>query len=219
MVIRSYRQKLAKLGIIPAVLMIVAAWPAVIPAQADEDPVLVLRRAEVTFQEGDYEGAVQMLEPLLTRTDLTKDQKAKSHELLAFCYDALDKEDEIRSNVRALYEMNRKYSMNAEWMDDRMQQIVDEVQSDLANQDADKAAAAATGTTAADEPTTPPDHMTAGETSDGGGGSKTKYYVAGAVGAAALVAVLLLAGGGDDEDEQPAPLDTLGTPPAHPTRR
>jgi hypothetical protein len=157
-----------------------------------------------------------MLEPMLTRTDLTKDQKAKAHELLAFCYDALDKEEQIRRNIRALFEMNRKYRMKTEWMDDRMQQIVDEVQSDLAAEDEDKAAAGAEPAVT-EQPTTPPDHMTAQET--GEGGSKTKYYVAGAAGAAALVAILLLAGGGGDDETPPAALDTLPEPPARPTRR
>ena len=41
MVMRWYRQRLAYLGILPAVMIIVAAWPAVIPAQTNEDPVLV----------------------------------------------------------------------------------------------------------------------------------------------------------------------------------
>ena len=215
-----YRKTFAALGVPLALLLLVGALPITVRAQAQtpEDPVLVLRRAEVTFQEGDYEGAVAMLEPFLKRTDLTKEQTAKGHELLAFCYDALDKEDKIRQNVKSLYELNRKYNMRSEWMDDRMQRIVAEVQAELAEQDQKPATPPATPAQE-QKPATPPDRMTADEAGGGGGKSKTIYYVAGGAAAVALIAVLLVAGGGGDEEGNGGTLDTLPLPPARPTNR
>lgn len=197
-----------------ALLLVGAFLPVVIPAQLWAQvaaPVAadVLKNAEVSYLEGDYEGAVAMLEPMLKRTDLTKEQTAKTHELLAYCYDALDKEDKIRENVRALYEMNRKYPMKSEWMADRMRRIVDEVKTDLAQQDSTKVAPPVVK---AEEPAKPPDHMKAEE---GQKKSNTKkYLIFGAVGAAAVAGIVLLAGGGGSEE-----LDTLPTPPGVPAKK
>jgi lipopolysaccharide biosynthesis regulator YciM len=174
---------------------------------ASDDPGDVLRRAEVTYLEGDYETAVGMLEPLLKRSDLKKEQLAKTHELLAYCYDALDKEDKIKENVRALLEMNRKYPMKSEWMADRMHRIVNEVQMDLAKQDSAKAVQGQPEQRV-EEKKKEPDHLTAEE---GGkkGGSK-KFLIFGAIGAAVVGGVVLLAGGGGgDEAVEPLP----GPPP------
>jgi len=168
----------------------------------------VLKQAEVTYLEGDYEGAVSMLEPLLKRTDLTKEQTAKTHELLAYCYDALDKEDKIRENVRILFEMNRKYPMKDAWMADRMRRIVDEVKTQLAEQDS---AQVVKPPVEAQKPSQPPDRMTEGEA--GKKSNTKKYLIFGAVGVAAIAGIVLLAGGGEEE------LDTLPLPPGTPTKK
>lgn len=167
-----------------------------------------LRNAEVMYLEGDYEGAVDRLEPMLTTGNLTKEQTAKTHELLAYCYDALDKEEKIRENVRVLFEMNRKYPMKSEWMADRMKRIVEEVQTDLARQDSEAEEDAA----AAAKPEGPPDHMTA-EEADGGGNTK-KYLIYGGAAVVGIGLIALLAGGGGEEE-----LDTLPTAPGTPTKK
>jgi len=195
-----------------AAALLLSLLPQAVWAQAtQEDPALILRRAEVTYLEGDYEGSVAMLEPLLKRTDLTKEQTAKTHELLAYCYDALDKEDKIRENVRTLLQMNRKYPMKSEWMADRMRRIVNEVQAELAAQDSVQTAQPPPERV--EEPARPPDRLTEEETEKKGGSKK--FLIFGAIGAAAIAGIVLLAGGGGDEDE----LDTLPTPPAVPTNR
>jgi len=167
-----------------------------------------LRSAEVSYLEGDYEGAVGMLEPMLTTGTLTKTQTAKTHELLAYCYDALDKEEKIRENIRVLFEMNRKYPMKSEWMADRMNRIVEEVQADLAREDSEAEAT----TTVAEEPSGAPDHMTEGEA--GGKSNTKKYLIYGGAAVVGIGLIALLAGGGGD-----AELDTLPTAPGVPTKK
>lgn len=183
------------------------AIPPDIWAQAT-DPDQTLHQAEVSYLEGDYEGAVAMLEPLLTTQGLTKNQTAKTHELLAYCYDALDKEDKIRENVRILFEMNRKYPMKDAWMAERMKRIVDEVKTELALEDRQ----AAKDSTEAAQPAVEPDRMTAEET--GGKSNTTKYLIYGGAAVGAGVLALLLLGGGSEET-----LDTLPTAPGTPARK
>jgi len=167
-----------------------------------------LRVASVSYLEGDYESAVTTLSALLERSDLTASERARGHELYAFCELALDNEKEARAHVRSMLEADRAYTMQEAWLDEPMKKLVDQVNAELTLEDARVAEAARRDAALAAGETLPPTDPAAG---DEKGGGNTLLYVAGGV--AALVVIGALLGG---KEESTDTLTVLSPPPPRP---